>query len=306
MPIHNIMTSQNEQEGIKIISKILISNNISYIIRKKYIKMSHTRLVEEFKSLFEKNKWPCALPYTESEIIKFEEINDIILPDQLRFYLTNISSVIIKFSYPTFFCIYQEYLDVDDIVNSMYTLPLHPAFALADFQDLHSMDRYPLLECYVAYYLRSKTLENPIARLTFVINSEWSAPYISDLTNAVTYNGSQTRECDGCHELVKLGDYFYSEEIQYDEYYLDYCEKCWIPRESFLRQQSVLLCTSLNESDDYNIRGNGTMVIGQRGCGLTTNIVLNGPLRNTLLGIICILMKKVGILLPQHYSTCMV
>lgn len=236
----------------------------------------YSRLVKEFKSLFEKNNWPCAPPYTNSEIIEFEEINNITLPDQLKFYLTNISSVIIKFSYPTFFCIYQEYLDIDDIVSSSYKCPLHPAFANLKV-DTDCIKRYNQLTCHAAYYLRTNT-----SPTSFVTNPEWSAPYTSDLTNAVTYNGCQARECDGCHELVKLGDYFYSEEIQYDDEYEDYCEKCWVPNERFLRQKSVLLMKP--ESDDYNIRGNGTMVIGQRGCGLTTNIVLNGPFKGYIVG----------------------
>lgn len=240
------------------------------------MKPKYTRLVKEFKSLFEKNKWPCATPYTQSEIIKFEEINNIILPDQLRFYLTKISSVIIKFGYPTFFCIYQEYLEIDDIIDSIYRFPLHPALANIEHQKLYSNERYPILTCHAAYYLRNKTF----ASLTPITNSEWSSPYPSDLTNATTYNGVQSRECDSCHEPIKLGDYFYSEEIQYDDNYLDYCERCWTPHESFLRQKSVLLC----QDDDYNIGRNGTMVICQRGCGLTTNIVLNGPFKGYIVG----------------------
>jgi hypothetical protein len=235
----------------------------------------YSRLVKEFKSLFEKNNWPCAPPYTHSEIIKFEEINNIILPDQLRFYLTNISSVIIKFSYPTLFCIYQEYLDIDDIVNRPYMCPVHPAFANLEV-DTDCIKRYNQLTCHAAYYLRTNT-----APTWFVTNPEWSAPYTSDLTNVVTYNGIQDRECDGCHEPIKIGEYFYSEEIHYDETYADYCEKCCNPNDKeFLRQKSVLL----TEQDDYDIRGNGTMIIGERGCGLTTNIVLNGPFRGYVVG----------------------
>lgn len=236
----------------------------------------YSRLVKEFKLLFEKNDWPCAPPYTHSEIIKFEEINNIILPDQLRFYLTNISSVIIKFSYPTLFCIYQEYLDIDDIVNMPYMCPLHTAFANLKV-DNDCIKRYNQLTCHAAYYLRSTIWPT----LTLVTNSQWSAPYTSDLTNVVTYNGFQDRECDGCHEPIKLGDYFYSEEIQYDETYADYCEKCCNSNDKeFLRQKCVLL----TKQDDYDIRGNGTMIIGERGCGLTTNIVLNGPFRGYVVG----------------------
>lgn len=237
----------------------------------------YTRLVEEFKSIFLRNNWPRAPPYSQTEIIKFEEINNIILPEQLRFYLTNISSVIIKFGYPTFFAIYTEYLDIDDIVNTYYTLPLHPAFANVDL-NIDCIKRYHLLTCHAAYYLRTTTFQN----FTLVKNSEWSLPYPSDLTNSVTYNGIQDRECDGCHEPIVLGDYFYSEEIQYDDAYADYCEKCTLPDDrAFLRQKCVLLDTE----DDYNISGNGTMIINQRGCGLTTNIVLNGPFQGYVLGL---------------------
>jgi hypothetical protein len=236
----------------------------------------YSRLVKEFILLFEKNNWPCAPPYTHLEISRFEEINNIILPEQLRFYLTNISSVIIKFSYPTLFCIYQEYLDIDDIVNRPYMCPLHPAFANIDLET-DCINRYNQLTCHAAYYLRTTTVPNP----TFVINPQWSAPYTSDLTNVVTYNGCQDRYCDGCYESIKMGEYFYSEEIQYDKNYLDYCEKCILPTDRiFLRQKSVLL----TEQDDFDIRGNGTMIIGERGCGLTTNIVLNGPFRGYIVG----------------------
>jgi hypothetical protein len=244
----------------------------------------YCRLVKEFKLLFEKNNWCCAPPYTHSEIIKFEEINNIILPDQLRFYLTNISSVIIKFSYPTFFSIYTEYTEIDNIVSSHYLRPLHPAFANINSEDLlWSLNRYDILTCHAAYYLRTTTSQNP----TFVTNPQWSAPYPSDLTNVVTYNGCQSRYCDGCHEPIKIGEYFYSEEIHYnDKNYLDYCEKCYHPNDKqFLRQKSVSITEKECDEDNmYNIRGNGTMIIGERGCGLTTNIVLNGPFRGYIVG----------------------
>lgn len=174
--------------------------------------------------IFEKKKCCRPSPYKLDEIRAFEQANDITLPYQLRYYLTNISKVIIgNCGYPTSFFIYHEHEDTFDKLEDLYSYPsVHPLnkYLPDNYETFLPSNKNDVKYCAKVCYVDELEYNN----LTLIDDNDWKLPIEIEDEEYVFYQDFMSKFCDECNYWILLGDTYYTEMFDED---VDYCSKCY-------------------------------------------------------------------------------